>query len=710
MGTRSEERRERLMATFHQEAAEHLRTITDQLVALERGLPAHEAAQTVELVFRATHTLKGASRSVGIESVERVCQRLESLLSALKNGRLAPSRELVGRMQQVVTGVGALASDQPSTVAPEDLLRLLDPGLAPATEPAPAVAPVTAAPSPSTAPATIRIGVARLDDLQARAENLLAAKLSAEERVREVQDLVEALGHVRMPAGTRDAAGATDRAWARAAEAQARRLLTHVARDRRALAAAVDGLQEEMRPLRMLPVASVLELLPGMVSQMARAAGKEVDFRSDGAELQMDRKVLEAVKDPLLHLVRNALDHGIEPPDARERADKARGGSIAVAFAALEGRWIDVRVQDDGAGIDVAGLRAGAVRCRLMSAEQAEALPEADALDLAFASGVSTSHVITDLSGHGLGMAIVRDRVERLGGRLSLTTTSGQGTCVRMLLPASIATFRGLLVRAGRQPLLLPIEAVARALRVAPEDVGNVGGRAAVRFEGRVVPAGDLAAVLGRRHDEDGNDGPRTCLIVADGESRAAFFVDEILGEREVLVKELAPPLVRVRHVAGAGLLGSGELALILRPGDLVRAVREASPAGESAPAAPGGAGARVLVVDDSITTRTMERNLLEAAGYTVEVASDGLEAWTALKSEGFDLVVTDVDMPRLDGFELTARIRADPQLKPLPVVLVTALESRQDKERGIDAGANAYVIKSGFDQSRLLDIIRRLL
>jgi two-component system chemotaxis sensor kinase CheA len=205
--------------------------------------------------------------------------------------------------------------------------------------------------------------------------------------------------------------------------------------------------------------------------------------------------------------------------------------------------------------------------------------------------------------------------------------------------------------------------------------------------------------------------GPRPCLIVASGGERGALIVDEVVGEREVLVKELEAPLIRVRHVAGAGLLGGGELALILRPGDLLRALRETLPAAE--PLQPAEEQevrpAAILVVDDSITTRTMEKSLFEAAGYRVQTATDGAEAWAALKSEPFDLVVSDVDMPRLNGFELTARIRSDARLASLPVVLVTALESREDKERGIEVGANAYVIKSGFDQSKLLEIVRRL-
>jgi two-component system chemotaxis sensor kinase CheA len=308
-------------------------------------------------------------------------------------------------------------------------------------------------------------------------------------------------------------------------------------------------------------------------------------------------------------------------------------------------------------------------------------------------------------------MAIARDAVEGLGGELLVETRAGAGTTLRLRLPSTVATFRGLLVRAGRQDFLLPTRAVERVLRVSAKDLEATGGRTLLSLNGKAIPVGSLKAALGRGGDASPENGAkRPCVVVSLAEDRAALLVDEVLGEREVLVKELRPPLVKVRHVAGAGLLGSGELILILRPADVMQALREAPNEAAELVAPADEAPSAILVVDDSITTRTMERNLLESAGYRVEVAVDGIEAWTTLNAGRFDLVVSDVDMPRMNGFDLTARIRADPRLASLPVVLVTALESREDKERGVEVGANAYVIKSGFDQSKLLEIIRRLI
>jgi two-component system chemotaxis sensor kinase CheA len=702
MANPKEDLRARLLVTFQAEAEEHLQTIAHNLGALDRGLPPEEVPAAVEATFRALHTLKGAARSVGLDHLESLCQSLESLLSRVKKGQLRLGPELLASLQGSMDDLGRLLAGGPAP-APAIAVAPTEP---PQTAPPLRARKAPAGPS-SAGAATIRVDTARLDALHTRAEDLLAAKLAVIERAREAQAMVETLDRCRAQA---ERSGAVQ-PLVRQAEGQARRLLRTLVAHQRSLGASVDGLQEEARRLRMMPASAVLDAFPRMVGEMARAQGKEVDWSAHGAELELDRKVLETVKEALIHLVRNAVDHGIERPEERERQGRPRRGRVAVTFAPLEGRRVEVRVEDDGAGIDPAGIRAAAVRARLRSPEEAEALPDEAALNLIFSSGLSTSPVITDLSGHGLGMAIVRDRVERLGGRVFLETRRGAGTTVRMVLPASVATFRGLLVRAGRQPFLLPLDALERALRLAPNQVESAGGREAIRWEGRAIPFARLARVLGRTQAE-GNDGPRPCLIVASGGERAALLVDEILGEHEVLVKELRPPLVRVRHVAGAGLLGSGELALILRPADLSRAAREAtsaSPGATPAKAAEESRPSAVLVVDDSITTRTMEKNLLEAAGYKVQVAADGIEAWSALKTERFDLVVSDVDMPRLNGFDLTSRIRADPDLADLPVVLVTALESREDKERGIEVGANAYVIKSGFDQSKLLDIVGRL-
>jgi two-component system, chemotaxis family, sensor kinase CheA len=634
MPRREDELKARLLATFRVEAAEHLAELDAHLLALSDRLPPDAALALVEATFREMHTLKGAARSVGLRDVERLCQAAEGELSALNRARALPSRAqldaLEATLAEVRRGVAQAAAASAPAATPAD----------------------TAAPA-----ATIRVATDELDGLLRRAEDLLAAKLAAGAAVARAERLVAEV----------------KRGDPRAAERAARALAGALRRDERAVASAVDGLLEQARRVRMTPAASVLDVFPRMVRDLARSQGKDVEWVAEGGELALDRRVLERIKDPLIHLVRNAVGHGIEPPG--ERAGKPPRGRVGVTVRAVEGGRIELAVTDDGRGIDAERVRDAARRARVA---------DADAHELVFRSGLSTSFVITDVAGHGLGLAIVKEQVERLGGRVELDSRPGAGTTVRLLVPASVTTFRGLLVSAGGQRFLLPLEAVDRVVGSTP---------------GEGTP---LASVLGLPAGE-----PRACVLVAAGGERAGLLVDEVLGEREGLVREFAAPLVHVRHVAAAGLLGGGELVLILRVRDLIAGARVRREVRRPAQALTGPPS--VLVVDDAATTRAMERGLLEMAGYRVMVAGDGLEAWETLAHADFDLVVSDVDMPRLDGFELTTRIRADARLAELPVILVSALEARADKERGIAVGANAYVVKSSFEQSNLLAIIRRL-
>ena len=724
----------RLLATFRVEAEEHLQAITANLLGLNRGLPPAETRELVEATFREVHTLKGAARSVSLMEVEALCQACESVLSRITRAHLALSRPVLNCLQEAADGVGRLLAGGGDRASLSELIGRLEraaggPG-AEAGEPLEAPVPPAEMPVGPVAPPlppsdTIRLATARLDALLLEAEDLLVAKLAAGERVREARALAGVLADCRaaldrarlaQQAARADGPG-TDLAAGgesafRAVEAQAREMLGHLVQDQRTIAGAVDGLLEAMRQLRMTPAATVLDLFPRMVRDLVREHGKEVEWVARGAELEVDRRVLEVMKDPLIHLVRNAVDHGIERPEARAQAGKAPRGQVAVTLALLEGNRVEIRVEDDGRGIDLGQVRAAAVRARLLTADDAQALTDDQALDLIYRSGLSTSPIITDISGHGLGLAIVKEQVERLEGQVRLETRVGAGTTVRMVLPATIATFRGLLVQAGGQPFLLPAEAVEQAIRVAPDEIERVEGRQAIRWNGQALSVGRLSTLLGlpEREGQPEPGSRHRCVIARSGGNRVGLLVEEILGDREVRVKEFGPPLVRVPNVAGAGLLGTGQVALILRPADLLKTIRETPrPPAPPAPPAEKDRQPVILVVDDSITTRTMEKNLLEAAGCRVRVAVDGIEAWTLLRSEDFDLVVSDVDMPRMDGFELTARVRADRKLTDLPVVLVTALESREDKERGIEVGANAYIVKSSFDQSNLLEIIRRL-
>ncbi|MGH7715966.1 MAG: hybrid sensor histidine kinase/response regulator, partial [Vulcanimicrobiaceae bacterium] len=431
-----------------------------------------------------------------------------------------------------------------------------------------------------------------------------------------------------------------------------------------------------------------------------------------GEDVLVERATAEALADPLMHMVRNAIDHGIEPPGERVAKGKPREGNVSVTIAAVDGNRVSIEVRDDGRGFAIEAIRDAALRSHLSTADAVAGMSDAEVTELAFSAGISTAPVVTTISGHGRGLAIVRDSIERVGGHISTRSTPGTGTVIRLELPASIVTYRALLVGAADEQFLFPIESVERTFLISRDDAVAALNSGSIVQGGQSLPFGSLEATLGLAVPQGDEDTRRElpCLIVANGNRRGVVSIDSVSGEREVVVKPLLPPLRRVRNVLAAGLLGSGELVLVLRPLDILTSLGSHSTPRDESDVLARPRVPRVLIVDDSITTRTMERNLFEVAGYLVSIAVDGLEGWDMLQAQEFDLVVSDIDMPRMDGFELTSRIRAHESLAELPVVLVTARETHEDRERGFRAGANSYVLKSGFDQTALLEIVRRLL
>jgi two-component system chemotaxis sensor kinase CheA len=584
---------------------------------------------------------------------------------------------------------------------------------------------------------TVRIPITKLDPLLLQAEEMIQAKLAGGQRAAELREIQEALVSWKFDwakwTAQRPAHSGEIPEWAAARMDALAGKVASVSQafeqDQRALRHMVDDHLDAMKQVLMLPVATLVEVFPSLVRGLGRDQGKEVDLVMDGTGIEMDKRILEELKDPLIHVLRNCVDHGIEKPTERLRQGKAGRGTITLAFSTRDNRQVEILVSDDGAGINLERVRAAAARAGSLAAEAAAKLDSQGTLALIFQSGISTSEIITDISGRGLGLAIVREKVEKFGGSVSVDTHAGAGTTFRLLLPLTLATFRGVRVRAREQVFVLPSAQVERAVRVDLDEIETVENRETIRLDGSIlslVRLGDVLALPLRnnghhpgkvpsRHTAATEGEPSnhlSVLILALAEKRIAVQVDEVLAEEEVLVKGLGGQLRRVRNISGATVLGAGRVVPVLNVGDLMdSAVRPGAAVGEVAAVEKTAARTgRILVAEDSITARTLLKNILETGGYQVTTAVDGADAFTQLRSGEFDLVVSDVDMPRMSGFELTTKIRLDKKLGELPVVLVTALESRPDRERGIEVGANAYIIKSSFDQSNLLNVIQRLL
>ena len=738
MSTKEDEYLQQLRATFKVEAAEHLQAIAAGFLELEKT-PAPEAQRKiVETVFRAAHSLKGAARAVNFAEIEALCQSLEDVFVSWKRQDSAPSPDAFDTLHRKLDAIAAQLGERIGQ--PEGSLPVSVPASAQVVPPAP-VAEQKTFPSEET----VRITVARLDARLLEAEEMLTVKLTTGQRVEDLRELahrfeawrndcaaVEPEARALRQAMDRPAPGRADPSpspgLARLLEFLDRNLdhlkslerkvaaLTRTAeQDLHVVGKLVDDLLEDSKKLLMLPFATLAALFPKLVRDLCRDQGKEADLTILGEDIEIDKRILEEMKDPLIHLLRNCVDHGVELPGERARRDKPSRGTITLAVTQVNGNKVRLLVSDDGAGVDTGKVKESAVKHGLISAEEAARLNEAEAQALIFQSEVSASPIITRLSGRGLGLAIVREKAEKLGGEVSVESRPGLGTAFRIVVPATRATFRGILVEAAGRLLVVPTAQVERAARARPDDVQTVEGRETISFDGRAVALVQLADALELPPVEQ-KDMPTAgapVIVLGSGEQRVAFAVDAVLDEQEVLVKPLVKPLARVRNVAAATVLGSGEVVPILNVADLLKSARKV--AGARSRVATGTAPAQaetrtVLVVEDSITSRMLLKGILESAGYNVKIAVDGMEAFTLLRAEKFDLVVSDVEMPRLNGFDLTARIRADKKLAELPVVLVTALETREDRERGIDAGANAYLVKSSFDQSNLLEAVRRLI
>lgn len=481
----------------------------------------------------------------------------------------------------------------------------------------------------------------------------------------------------------------------------------------RALTRMVDDLLDEAKSVVMQPCSTLLALFPKMVREIAKQQKKEIDLQIHGGAIEVDRRILERMKDPLVHLLRNAVDHGIEYPDERLARGKAARGIIAVTISQIEGGKIEILVSDDGNGLDLDRIKDSAIAKQVLSREEASAIEARQAAALIFTSGVSAAPIVTELSGRGLGMAIVQEAVEELAGVLSLDNRPGKGLRLAMRLPVSMSTFRGVLVQAGAELFILPSAQVVAVLKLKKEEVKTVENRNTILYKGKPLSLVGLGEVLGLSDCRLKAGDSLKVAVLASGAWRMGFTVDEVIEELEVLVKDLGKQVRRVVNLAGCTVLGSGRVVPVINVRDLLRSATKGSSgqAGAMDGAQQEAVKRRsILVVEDSITSRTLLKNILEMAGYQVTTAVDGQDGLTFLKSSEVDLVVTDIEMPRMNGLELTIAIRHDPRLADLPVILVTTLSSREDRERGIDAGANAYIVKSSFDQSNLLEVIGRFL
>jgi chemotaxis protein histidine kinase CheA len=718
-----------LVATFRAEVEERLASLSNGLLSLESH---PRARDQVAALFRDAHTVKGSAKMLGLDAVVGVAHVMEDLLGDLRDGRLKVRRDLIDLLLLSCDGIGRGMPGADAPVSEDDL--------------APVVAALDAArrgANPVELPVLPEVEAPSVEGDAGEPERAERASRDASDSVRiaahKVYDLIDVVGeaalgarrveqvsnvlldllaeHARWTKSLRLAAGdeslpeqvtlALHRLLAIGDQAQGAgtqlRELVEVQLNR------VSLVRDGAMGLAMVPLRRVVAAFPRLVREVAAACGKDVELVIEGDDVELDKQVLDGVADALKHLVINAVDHGCEPAAEREALGKPRVATVRVT-ARTAGGHVVVEVSEDGRGIDEDAVRAKAVERGLLPADSA--LTGSALLALLFTPEFSTAAKVTETSGRGVGLDVVKTSVDELGGSIDIRSEVGAGTTFALTLPVTLGVMRCLIARLGSERFAIPVTSVVESIGLNDAGVTSLAGAPVITRHGQSLPLLDLGDALGVPGERE----PRAALIVRHGDRQLAWSVDRLEGETELVIKDLGSFLRRVPGVSGATIAGDGTVVCLLDLRDIAERAIGVGGTGLTSRSTPAAAPrddrprARVLVVEDSLGVRELERVILEGAGYSVETAVDGLDGASRLReNQPVDVVISDVEMPGMTGFELTRTIRRTKGWENVPVVIMTSLGNDDDRRMGLEAGANAYLLKGEFDQAQLVETVRRL-
>ena len=676
---------------FLREAQEHLQSLQTKLLVLEKE-PGN--GELIHELLRNAHTLKGSARMLGFEEISVVGHRMEDFLKEMEDGERAVDSASIDLLLQGTDAIcrmtEALAAGKESPIDIEKFIAAFDQGLSTAD----AVLETSNSQEQEVFGDTVRTSVKTLDSLVNLLGELIINKKRFEDRSAELKDLGRT--------AEADVTGEKLREFQRSLE-----------EDVLYLGYIIQELHAEAMALRMLPLKTITEGFTRMVRDLAKAQGKEIAFEIRGDHIGIDRLLLESLKPMFLHMLTNAVDHGIEHPDVRVAKGKPAKGTIRLT-AHHEGNNVVIEIRDDGAGMDPAKIKATALKRGVIDHEEAEMLRDEDALYLTLRPGFSTSEIVTDISGRGVGMDVVKMNIEKVKGNLTLKSVVGSWTEAQLTLPLTLAVIDALLISCSGEQYAIPLSYVQETVRIRSSDIATVAGKEVVTIRNATVPLFSLSGILGVDSGNEVISGGKVAAVVLKQRDQViACSIDANHGTSEIVVKGLGGQLKRVRHTFGATVLGNGYPALILDVSDIFATAEGTSTTGlrraliESQKVVSRG---KVLVVDDSITTRTMEKSILTAKGYDVTIAVSAEDALEKVMAASFDLVISDVEMPGLNGFQLTAKLRSIDEYRNIPVIIVSSLSKDEHKRKAIEAGAQAYIVKGAFEQGTLLDTVETLI
>jgi len=777
---------EELLSMFKIEAEEHIKNISNGLIELEKADSDDIFAKIIDSIYKETHSLKGAARAVNMRNVETICQTTEDVFSSIKQDETELDQKSFDILHSAVDSLGDIILSGKDVDTPDILFKLNSilkdkakkkqahskskkkkkekseseksekaaedtktktpekVETKQSTDKKTEKANVSTDQGASFISDTIRVSTSKLDSIMFEAEEMLAAKLSADQQTYDIgllknsvsslkNEWEKQLNDIKVLKRIVHSSINEDKELSTTSksievfdffesvlnsvkniENRLYSLKKLSEQNSSHVGTRVNTLLEDVKKVLMLPFSTLLKTLPKIVRDISREQKKDVDLVIKGSTIEVDRRILEEMKDPFVHLLRNCIDHGIESPKERAKKKKDKTGTITISISQKSNGMIEVILSDDGAGIDCENVMKVAVKRGIITAEEADKLSENDKQLLVFETDISTSPIITDVSGRGLGLPIVREKIGSLGGSLQLDSELGRGTSFIINLPVTLATFRGIVIFVNSESFIVPTSSVERVMRIKKEDIKTVKNRETINYANEPILFARMEKVLQLQDKKRMNKEKQLIqtLIITHGNKKYGFAVDEIISEQEVLVKNLGEQLSRVPNVSGVTMMGSGKIIPILNVSDLMKSAIYASTVESYERIAREEKEVKksILIAEDSITSRTLLKNIFQTAGYKVKATVDGAEAYTAVTTQKFDLVVSDIEMPRMNGFELVSKIRKNKDTKELPVVLVTGLESDEDKKRGIDVGADAYIVKRSFDQSNLLNVISKLI
>ncbi len=752
-------------AQFREEANDHIQRITQKLFHLEEE--PGEPKQLLEEVFRIAHTLKGSSRMMGYTDISTLAHKMEDLFVEIRDGHLELRPTVTDLLFYCLDTINYLVEglykNVKRTANIDELISLFNDLLAgkdikvphlPSQFVRPSQRKKTTAILPARPEAVpdeaeerqyVRIHTKDLDTILNLVGEVLINQYRYDEQFTAFQEIVRELQeHQHQIAELREIVNAegSNSSYLRLPQLserledfssellrKTRVLVKQIRTDGQQMHLAIDKLQEQAIDIRMVPASRIFHLCPRLVRMTSRGLGKAIELVILGEDTKIDSRIIEEMRNPLIHLVQNAIRHGIEPQEERQKGGKNPTGIVRVS-ASQEGNRIIIRVQDDGKGIDVERIKEVAVETGLISSKDAQAINEQELYEFLFQPGFSTAETVDDIAGRGFGLDIVRDHVDRVQGEIEIHSHPGQGTEFVIKLPLTLTIMNALLVQIADEVFAFPTAAVEKTFDIHPDEIEHLGKVPIVVADGSLLPVVELRKILHspERHPIYEKDETylsvaqdtsyRTVIVVQSQDRRIGFLVEDLVEEREIVVKPLGSCLKRVRNVAGATTLRE-DIVIILFVRDLVRsadALLEEIPAqamllqedleGQDDTKRFNKRVPKILVVEDSLNTREVERMILENAGYRVETATNGSDGLAKLKDISFDLVVTDIEMPEMDGWQLIRHMKHDNALHEIPVIIVSTRGTEEDKQNSLNMGVDAYIVKGEFDEQTLLHAV----